>query len=218
MKPFARKDLATGEVKIISKGRWGNADLYQFSCDGTLWMVKDFLPCPPVIRKTWGRLMVQRELGAMQTLKGIDGIPKDPFLLDRFAVCYRFIPGGTLKETRPEKIPDDFFFLLEALVKKMHARNLVHLDIRNRRNILITTENKPALLDFQSSLNLQNTPRPLHKIMKDIDISGVYKIWSKKKPESLGPARRAHLESLNKKRFLWFFKGYPLGTRSDRRS
>jgi hypothetical protein len=54
--------------------------------------------------------------------------------------------------------------------------------------------------------------------MKDIDISGVYKNWSRKKPESLDEKRRAHLEALNKKRVLWFLKGYPLGTKTERRS
>lgn len=218
VKPFTRKDLANGAVQIISKGRWGNADLYQFAWDGAIWVVKDFLPCAPVIRKTWGRLMTQREFQALSILKGIDGIPAAPFLLDRFAVCYRFMPGATLKDTPSARIGNDFFYELEELVRMMHQRNMVHLDIRNQRNILVTEDNKPALLDFQSSLNLENTPRLLHKIMKDIDISGVYKNWDKKKPDSLDNARRAHLESLNKKRFLWFFKGYPLGTQSGRRS
>lgn len=218
IKPFTREDLANGAVTIISKGRWGNADLYQFECGGNLWVVKDFLPCPPMIRKTWGRLMAQREFKALRTLRGIDGIPADPFLLDRFAVCYRFVPGATLKDTPSEMIGDDFFYQLEELVQTMHQRNMVHLDVRNQRNILVTRDAKPVLLDFQSSLNLDNTPRLLHKLMKDIDISGVYKNWSKKKPDSLDDVRRAHLEALNKKRFLWFFKGYPLGTRSERRS
>ena len=218
VKPFTRADFATGDVKIICKGRWGNADLYLFERAQRLWVVKDFSPCPPFIRKTWGRFMVKREFMALQKLKGIPGISAESFLLDVYAVCYRFTPGTTLKETASEMIGDDFFFQFEDLVRMMHQRNMVHLDIRNRKNILVTDEGQPALLDFQSSLNLENTPRFLHKIMKDIDISGVYKNWSKKKPASLDSSRRAHLESLNKKRFLWFLKGYPLGTKKDRRS
>ncbi len=217
MKPFKRNDLSIGELHIISKGRWGNADLYQFQREGKIWVVKDFSPCSPFIRKTWGRFMVKREFMALQKLKGIPGIPAESFLLDAYAVCYRFQPGTTLKETASELIREDYFFQFEKLVQIMHQRNMVHLDLRNRKNILVTDQGQPALLDFQSSLNLENTPRSLHKIMKDIDISGVYKNWSKKKPDSLDSARRAHLESLNKKRFLWFLKGYPLGTKTTRR-
>ncbi|MDA3897445.1 MAG: hypothetical protein PF482_15020 [Desulfobacteraceae bacterium] len=217
-KPFTRKDLENRAFNIIAKGRWGNADLYQFQQGQKIWVVKDFLPCPPFIRKTWGRFMAKREFMALQKLKGIAGIAAEAFLLDAYAVCYRFQPGTTLKETASDLINDDYFFQFEHLVKMMHQRNLVHLDIRNRRNILVTDKGQPALLDFQSSLNLENTPRALHKILKDIDISGVYKNWDQKKPAFLDSSRRAHLESLNKKRFLWFLKGYPLGTKTDRRS
>ena len=218
IKSFTRKDLEAGEYNTIAKGRWGNADLYQFQKGQKIWVVKDFSSCPPVIKNTWGRLMAKRELMALEKLKGIDGIPADPFLLDGYAVCYQFLPGTTLRETPQELISDDFFFQLEDLVKRMHRQNMVHLDIRNHRNILVTDKGCPALLDFQSSLNLEHTPPALHKIMKDIDLSGVYKNWRKKKPASLDSTRLAHLESLNRIRFLWFLKGYPLGTKTDRRT
>ncbi|BCS95998.1 hypothetical protein DSLASN_16300 [Desulfoluna limicola] len=218
VKSFTRKDLESGESTVISTGRWGNADLYQFGRGKKVWVVKDFSSCAPAIKKTWGRFLVQRECMALTTLKGMPGVPADPFLLDEDAVCYKFQPGTTLKETPSEFISDDFFFQLEELVNRMHRRDMVHLDLRNRRNILVTDKGHPALLDFQSSLNLKNTPVALHKIVKDIDLSGVYKHWRKKKPVSLDSARLAHLESLNRIRFLWFLKGYPLGTKTGRRA
>jgi len=218
MKSFTRKDLESGEYSVISTGRWGNANLYQFERGQKVWVVKDFSSCAPAIKKTWGRFLAQREYMALKKLKGMAGIPADPFLLDAHAVCYRFQPGTTLKDTSPELISDDFFFQLEELVKRMHGQNMVHLDIRNHRNILVTDKGRPALLDFQSSLNLKSTPVALHKIMKDIDLSGVYKNWRKKKPASLDSNRLAHLESLNRIRFLWFLKGYPLGTKTGRRT
>lgn len=218
VKSFTRKDLESGEYTVISTGRWGNADLYQFKRGQKVWVVKDFSCCAPAIKKNWGRFLAQREYMVLKKLKGIAGIPADPFLLDAHAVCYRFQPGTTLKDTSPELISDDFFFQLEALVKRMHGHDMVHLDIRNHRNILVTDKGRPALLDFQSSLNLKNTPVALHKIMKDIDLSGVYKNWRKKKPGSLDSTRQAHLESLNRIRFLWFPKGYPLGTKTSRRT
>jgi len=217
-KSFTRQDLESGEYHVISKGRWGNANLYQFQRGQTTWVVKDFSGCPPVIKKTWGRLMAQREFLALKKLKGIDGIPADPFFLDVYAVCYQYQPGTTLKETPAELINEDFFFEFEDLVKRMHRNNMVHLDIRNHRNILVTDKGRPALLDFQSSLNLENTPRVLHKLMKDIDLSGVYKNWRRKKPATLDRTRQEHLDALNRIRFLWFLKGYPLSAKTNRRA
>lgn len=217
VKPFTRNDLIAGRYDILSRGRWANADLYLFECNHRKWVIKDFLPCPPMVRKTWGRMIAKREYLALERLKGIKGIPVAPFLLDENAVCYEFIFGKTLKETPPELISDDYFFLLEELVEKMHGKNLVHLDIRNRRNILVTDDGKPALLDFQTSLNLKHIPRFFHKMLKDIDYSGIYKNWNRVKPQLLDCKRKARLAALNRKRSLWFFKGYPKPIKGDRR-
>jgi hypothetical protein len=216
-KPFTRKDIVSGKVDILSKGRWANADLYLFSQGMQRWVIKDFAPCPPFIRKTWGRAIARREYQAFTKLKGIPGIPESTFLMDDYAVCYRFIEGRTLKDTPPEAVSHDFFFKLEDLVAQMHARNLVHLDIRNRRNILVTDAGEPALLDFQTSLNLEYMPGFLRNLLKDIDFSGVYKSWNNTQPETLDPVRKARLATINNKRSLWMFKGYPKLIKGERR-
>lgn len=216
-KPFTRKDLNAGSINILSRGRWGNADLLRFRRGGDIWVVKDFSPCTPMIRKTWGRFMVRRECNALQKLSGLRGIPDQPFLLDKYAVCYRYVPGRTLRCTAPEQINDTFFLRLEELVKKMHKLNVVHLDIRHQSNILVSEEGNPVLLDFQSVLHLERIPGFLHRFLKNIDLSGVYKNWINIKPEQFDDTRRSLLNALNRKRFLWFFKGYPLGTRKKRR-
>ena len=212
-KPFTRKDLTGDQFEVMYRGRWANADLYLYRKNGQVWVLKDFQPCTPFVRKTWGRFLIRREYQALSRLRGIKGIPGEPFVMDAYAIGYQYIPGRTLRETPPNQINDRFFYHLEDLVKQMHERNMVHLDIRNRRNVLITDNGLPALLDFQSSFNLDRVPRMLHSLMKDIDISGVYKIWQLKQPETLDQDRKARLTALNKKRFLWFLRGYPLGTR-----
>lgn len=217
VKPFTRKEIETGSCDILSKGRWANSDLYRYRHGHKTWVIKDFLPCHPLVRKTWGRFFAKREYLAFAKLQGILGIPEAPFLLDEYAVCYEFISGKTLKDTLPELISDDYFFQLEEMVELMHSKNLVHLDIRNRRNILVTDDGKPALLDFQSSLNLERIPKFLRNLLIDIDFSGVYKNWNKVKPQLLDDKRKARLESLNKKRSLWLFKGYPKSIKGDRR-
>jgi len=218
MKPFRRKDVFGFHNKVLSKGRWANADLLVYRHQEADWVVKDFTMCPPMIRRTWGRIMVRREFNALNILRGIPGIPKDPFVLDEYALCYRYIAGSTLGDTPPESIREDFFYHLEDLVNRMHAMNIVHLDIRNRRNIIVDETGEPALLDFQNYLNLERIPRFLHKLLKEIDLSGVYKNWGKHKPESLDDSRREKLAALNKKRLFWFFKGYPSWLKGNRRS
>lgn len=216
--PFTRTDITRSDGDVISRGRWGNADIVRYRRDNAFWMVKDFSPCPYFVKYTWGRWMALREFRALERLKDIRGIPEQPFLLDAFALCYRFIPGTNLKAARKQQvIGPDYFLALETLVREMHSRNVVHLDIRYMRNILVTDDGTPALLDFQSSLFLDGIPSVFHGFLKSIDISGVYKCWRKVNPSSIDAERLRLLAEMEKKRAFWIFKGYPLGTRASRR-
>lgn len=203
---------------MVSRGRWGNADILQFEHQGAVWMIKDFSACPSLVKHTWGRWMALREYKVLKRLQGIDGIPKDPFMLDPFALCYRYIPGTNLKIARKTlTLGADFFIALEKTVRLMHERNIVHLDIRYMRNILVTDEGNPAILDFQSSLFLDNIPKAFHGFLKDVDISGVYKCWRKASPSTIDNERLRMLEKMERIRSLWILKGYPLGMRGRRR-
>ncbi len=198
-------------VKGLSGGRRANADLFYFHSGEGEWVLKDFSPCPPLIRKTWGCLAIQREYETLLRLQGIKGVPADPFRLDAYAMGYRFVPGRNLRDVVNDDIPDDFFPLLEKTVMQMHDRNIVHLDVRNHRNVLVQAGGNPVLLDFQTGLNLRRVPRYLRQLLKDIDLSGVYKLWKKRRPELFDRHRMKHLEAVNRKRTAWFLQGYPMG-------
>lgn len=218
MMPFTVDDLQKNPPRVLARGRWANADLFLYGQDPGAWVIKDFGPCSAPVRLSLGIFMVRRELHALNRLQGIPGIAGEPFRLSPFALAYRFIPGETLKEARRTgRITPSFFVSLEDSVQRMHARGIVHLDIRYMRNILITPQGEPAILDFQSSIDLGRIPRKFHALLKAIDLSGVYKCWQKVCPGTLDPERAALLESVQKKRSLWVFKGYPLGTRFSRR-
>jgi len=218
MMPFTLDDCKKNPPRILAKGRWANADLSLFDQGSTTWVIKDFSPCRLPVRYSIGIFMVRRELLALKRLQGIPGIAVEPFRLSPFALAYHYIPGATLKESRrADTVTPDFFMQLEDVVLRMHERNLVHLDIRYMRNILITPEGAPAILDFQSSLALDRIPRMFHQLLKAVDLSGVYKCWQKVCPGTLDAERTALLEAVQKKRSLWIFKGYPLGTRFSRR-
>lgn len=214
---ITRRMLEELPVQILSRGRWGNADLICFTFEGKRYTIKDFSPCPGFVKRTWGRWMVLREYRAFIRLSGIRGIPEEPFLVDSYAVGYGFVPGKTLRSARADEIQAGFFHELEELVHKMHDRGIVHLDLRNRRNILINEHGSPVLLDFQSCIDLNFIPGSFHGLLKDIDLSGVYKNWFKLRPDLMDEVRMAHLRRLNRKRRFWILKGYPVGTKGKRR-
>ncbi|MFW6081809.1 MAG: hypothetical protein ACOC7W_07840 [Desulfosalsimonas sp.] len=215
---ITRAVLENVPMQVLSRGRWANADLSCFSFNGKIYTIKDFSPCPPLVKKTWGKWMVAREYRAFVRLAGLRGIPSEPFLLDAYAVGYRFVPGKTLRAASADEIPAGFFHELEELVTRMHERNIVHLDLRNRRNILIADHGGPVLLDFQSCVDLNFIPPSFRRMLKDIDLSGVYKNWFKLRPDLMDEARLARLRRVNRRRKLWILKGYPMGTKGKRRN
>lgn len=206
--PFTREEFGRSGPELLHKGRWGNADVSLFRKGGEDWVVKDFLPCPPVTRSVWGTWMVGRELSAIWKLAGIPGFPQDAFRLDRFAFAYRFVPGDEIGIAAPDFLTYGFFERLENLVGKMHAQGIAHLDIRAAKNILVSERGEPFILDFQSHVSLDGLPRSLRALLVDVDRSGVYKHWDRRFPGGLGEERTKLLERMNRLRRFWILKGY----------
>ena len=211
-RPITRDQLERAKGQILSPGRWANAVLSLFPRDGEQWVVKDFRPRQFVVRSTIGRLLVRRELQALRKVAGLAGVPADAFRVDAHALAYRFIPGTTLSHAAADRKNAEFFLAFERLLGEVHARGIVHLDVRNGRNVLITDAGQPVLIDFQSYLGTARLPGAMRGWMERFDMAGVYKHWARHHPQTLGETRTALLARMNRWRRLWFLRGY-LGVR-----
>lgn len=172
------------------------------------WVVKDFGAKRWWVRHTVGRLLVHRELKALRRLEGLAGIPREPLRLGPLTLAYRFVAGETLSSVRRRKgkLEPEYFLALEGLVAQLHQRGFAHLDLRNGKNILLTAERRPHLLDFQSGLWIGCLPKPFRRLFERIDYSGVYKWWMRLAPETVDGERCAVLQKIDRRRRLWPFK------------
>jgi hypothetical protein len=215
--PFTRAQLEQGPRKRLSEGRWANAVLYRFEHAGTSWVVKDFGSRSFLVRNLIGRFLVRREAGGLRRVDGIAGAPGSAFRVDAYALAYRFVPGISLRLTAKTAVPPEFFPQLERTLQEMHASaRIVHLDLRNAHNILVTEDGRPSLLDFQSYLGTRWMPPPLRRFVESIDLAAIYKHWAKRSAGTMGPERTAALASMNRLRPLWVLRGY-IGSRQPRR-
>ncbi len=209
VQPFTRADVAHGNARRLRAGRWANAVVFLCDHDGATWVVKDFRPRSWLVRNVIGRLLIRRELGGLRRLQDVPGTPQDAFRVDAFALAYRFVPGRSLRGLPAEEIPHGFFATLERNVHEMHARaRLVHLDMRNADNIIVTPSGEPFIIDFQSQVGLRWMPGPLRRFAERVDHASIYKHWAKRSPETLGPERQAVLDRINELRPLWALRGY----------
>jgi hypothetical protein len=208
-RPFGRNDIARDGARRLKAGRWANAVVSLYDHDGVTWAVKDFGPRTWLVRNIIGRFLVRRELAGLLRLQGVPGTPQDAFRVDAFALAYRFVPGRALRGLPAAELPPDFFPALERVVQAMHAQaHLVHFDMRNAANILVTASGAPSLIDFQSRVGLRWLPRPVRRFFEQVDLAAIYKHWAKRSPATLGPERRAILDHINLLRPLWALSGY----------
>lgn len=212
---FTRRDIETSPPALLSRGRFNNATVSLCRIHGEEWVIKDFRSKSLLVRMTTGRFFMNRELQALQRLQGLPGIPGDAFRIDADAIAYRHLPGRTLPRYPRHLIPKDFFPRLEQMVLAMHERGVAHLDLRYRQNTLVLDDGSPGIIDFASYVSLDGLPGWLQHHFRRVDLSGVYKQWSKRAPDSLDATRRAMLEKQNRWRRLWVLKGYPFMTRKQ---
>ena len=209
MPALTRATLDAAPTQVLRDGRWANARVLRVEAAGGAWVVKDFRPRGFAVRNTVGRLLLRRELRALQRLAGIDGVPGDAFRIDGHAIAARFIPGTPLAKVELADLPPSYFEALEALLSEVHARGLVHLDTRGAGNLLVRPDRRPALIDFQAALATRWMPRAWRRWLEDLDLSGVYKRWMQRDPASMGPERAALYERITRgRRRWWILRGY----------
>ena len=193
--------------------RWSNAHVFKTQDElGREWVVKDFSPCNPFIRYTIAHFLLWREMRALRHLRNLDGIPGPIKPWGKWALAYPYIPGVTLREAtrRKEQIGEHYFKALEDLVTRMHEDGIAHLDLRNKSNILVTSDGSPALIDFQTAVFTRGLPPRLRGLLFAVDFSGVYKCWDRFSPETLTTERREAARHMASLRRFWVLRGYPL--------
>ncbi len=205
---FDRPSLSHAPATLLRDGRWANARVSRVSVAGREWVVKDFAPRAWWVRNTIGRLFVRRELATLERLRGLDGVPPDPFRLDAHAIAFGYLEGETLGRVDPVRQTSGYFTALEALMHAIHARGVVHLDTRGTGNVLMRPDGSPALIDFQSALSTRWMPAAWRRFLENVDLTGVYKKWLQCDAASMGPARTELNERMNRWRRYWVLRGY----------
>lgn len=206
---FTRQDINEAKipVKLLHDGRLFNARVFQVEAEGQQWVLRDFAPRPFYVRALL-RLVTRHEVKILKCLTGVRNVSQLAFQLDKNAVVLSYFPGESLLTADPKRITVEFLEKLEKLTRTLHEAGIVHLDIRGNKNVLITPEGDPAIIDFQSGLRTYWMPKWLRKTLEDIDLSGAYKKWLAFQPDAMGDGRRRELERINRIRRFWIFRGW----------
>lgn len=140
-----------------------------------------------------GRLMTRSEISKLRRCEGIPEVPRVLARLDPHTYVYEYIEGLTLDDRPP--LPADFFDRLADALRRVHARNIVHFDLHKRGNILIDTEGRPHIIDFQIARHIgdrflvsRRLSACLRRWLQSYDIYHIYKYKRRFQPQLLTEA------------------------------
>lgn len=150
---LSRARLEGATIEVLNRGGWANPDVLLLDAGGgKRVVVKDYQPRARWLRRTFGRWVLRREARAYEKLAGVDGVPALLGWLDPLALVLEYRPGEFLSRRLAGQLPEAFVPELESLVAEMHARGVVHLDLRHRSNVLAGRDGRPVVIDFASAV------------------------------------------------------------------
>jgi hypothetical protein len=140
---------------MLVRGTGGKADVFAVTVGDSRVLVKDFSG-----RALWarwlGRFQIGREAAAYAWLDGVDGVPAFIGRIDACALAIEWIDGERLAfaEVRPQEGPA-VVAKLRGIVDRIHARGVVHNDLRGRENVLLRRDGGLAVIDFAAAVRLR---------------------------------------------------------------
>jgi RIO-like serine/threonine protein kinase len=162
-------------------------------------VLKDYRTKNPLTRGLLGPALVRREFAILRHLEGIPGIPRAYAVLEKRALVLQYIKGLTINKFKAGELPDLVFERLAQTVRAMHARGVVHLDLRQKKNILIAGD-RPWIIDFASAMKGRLTAK-----LRVVDESALLKFKKRNFPHLLTEEDRRALRSHRFLRRFWIF-------------
>jgi|GEM_PF-764336 len=193
--PLSRDELGCSTARVLRAARGAKPAILLVERAGRRLIVKDFAGSPWLIRQTYGRWIVGNESRIYARLGGVAGVPAFRGRLDAFAFAVDYVDGRTLKSHHRRSLPAAVFERLAAVQAALHERGVVHLDSHQRKNVLVTADGEPHLVDFATALYLGTgwvARRVLVPLLGGADRLGLHKLRVRYCAEPLPPpsARR----------------------------
>ena len=136
------------------------------------------------------RFLASHEFGMLEKVEHLDFTPsqisRGPDAVP--TINYRLIEGTSIKRIAAKsEVPEYFFSRLFSDVKTLHRHGVVHMDLGNSGNILVSGEGQPAIIDFGSAIPLVWLPSKVQSWARRKDLLGVLKLWHRFDCESMPP-------------------------------
>jgi hypothetical protein len=202
-----RGELEQLPATVIHAGSATKSSVRVVATGGQRLLVKDVRPLHPLLRTIYGRRVLRREERALAALEGTAGVPRLLGRVDVDAIAMEYLDAEPLRRDLGRERLEAALAKLGERVDALHERGVVHLDLRQRRNVLVGPAGEVFLVDFQSALVLGRGGMGgvLLRWLARFDRGGVLKFKARYAPQLL---TAAELRVARRQRWLgrlWIF-------------
>jgi hypothetical protein len=196
-------------LEILKHDSWAATAIYTSATGKALCKFNRRQPILSIPMAWLGQRLAARERHFHTRLAGVVGIPAHlgPVSVNGsvlpHAFARQFIEGHVLD--RHQRVDDDFFPRFAALLAAVHARDVAHVDLHKRENVLVDLSGRPWLIDFQISFSLPTGPllaaplRSLLRILQQCDDYHLLKHHLHHRPDQTG----LEAEEIDRRRPWW---------------
>jgi predicted Ser/Thr protein kinase len=178
-----------------------------YETEGRRFVVKDVRPMHPWARHLYGRRVLRREERALAALAGVAGIPGLLGRIDRDALALEFVDAEPIRRDLDAGRLHRACEQLAERIAAMHARGVVHLDLRQKRNVLVDARGDVTLVDFQSAWVLRPGSIGV-RLLAPFDRSAVLKYRWRYAPELLDESERRRARRSERLGRFWIFNRF----------
>ncbi len=199
MRPPGRAEIPAATEGTLRKGGRLKADLLLVDLGDGAMVVKDFAGKSGWGRRL-GRIQIRRELRAYRWLGEMPGIPAFIGEVDELALAVEKVEGQLLHTCRDGYGGGEQHVAnLRTLIDRLHAKGVVHNDLRGRDNLMVRPDGEIVLLDLAGAICLEPgglAHRIFFRWLAKTDVSAYLK-WK----EYLTPGRLTREEERFLRRF-----------------
>lgn len=131
------------ESRLLKKDLFGEVRLE--SAGGARQIVRDTAAAAAPLR-WFARRLMRREARILAVLDGLDGVPALGHA-DCGRLAREYLDGAPMHHAKPAD--PDYFRRALRLLRRLHARDVVHNDLAKEPNLLVRADGLPAFVDFQ---------------------------------------------------------------------
>ncbi len=149
---LTRTDFDGPPAERMRVGAPHKADLLVYEIDGERVVLKDYAAKQGIWRDGLGVAFTRRESRALKALRNVEGVPQFRGRPDRHSVAMTLLNAEPLRKRDPRVGGNEAFVRdLVRIVRQMHERGVVHLDLKHRTNVMVSSAGRPVVIDFESA-------------------------------------------------------------------